>query len=200
MMDEESKTICWGCARALAIRAIACPWSWSFLPVPGWTAIRHDIGKQIESYIVVRCPLFLNDQDYLKAKYDEEKNVNQDQTTKQDVQMLRFDTTTKLQEDKYEIIIKEKTISLPRVDTFEVDKTIVVLVSKDGSRIEFEQGENGFPVSACGQGGKGRVIKPLMVIAYLKKCGVELPARAEVKCNGAGKWTAQLQLRGRTDV
>lgn len=57
----ELSTICWGCKRAVC----GCSWSKSYIPVPGWNAIKTNIAannrgvkKYHESYKVIECPLF----------------------------------------------------------------------------------------------------------------------------------------------
>jgi len=203
---EQSKqttkqTICWGCARALLIPGVACPWSLYFHPVPGWTARRNDIVSQnnglrtkrsTESYVVSQCPLFLSDEDYNKKNKNKEEFIMQQGINTSDTsKMERFDMKTK--DAVPEIKIKDRSISLPAVDTFDAGKEIVVFISKDGQRIELEQGADGFPVSATGRGGAGRIIYCQIAIASLKKRGIQIPQRAEVQCNGTGKWFAELK-------
>lgn len=116
-----------------------------------------------------------------------DQGINTSNTPKMD----RFDMKTK--DTVPEIKIKDRSISLPAVDTFDAGKEIVVFISKDGSRIEFEQGTDGFPVSATGRGGAGRIIYCQIVITNLKKRGTVIPQTAEVRCNGTGKWFAELK-------
>jgi hypothetical protein len=57
-------TLCWDCAKATA--GSNCPWANEFKPVEGWDAKKTEriemvYGKEkvIESYIVKKCPLFV---------------------------------------------------------------------------------------------------------------------------------------------
>lgn len=59
-------TICWGCKNAVPNKKDrGCSWSKNFEPVEGWDAERCDVNMQhgkknyVESYIVKRCPLFM---------------------------------------------------------------------------------------------------------------------------------------------
>ena len=61
---EFAKTgqLCWKCQKACG----GCSWSKSFIPIPGWTAQRHDVsmwpqGKEAESYRIYACPEFVKD-------------------------------------------------------------------------------------------------------------------------------------------
>lgn len=66
---QTSSTLCWHCQNACG----HCSWSREFKPVEGWTAVRHDVvvthatkenvnKKPVESYIVRKCPEFVEDQ------------------------------------------------------------------------------------------------------------------------------------------
>ena len=51
-------TLCWDCENATG----GCSWSKRFIPVEGWDAIptrvNMTVGKKVDSYTVVSCPLF----------------------------------------------------------------------------------------------------------------------------------------------
>lgn len=57
------ETICWDCQRATGF----CAWSHDFKVVKGWKAIPTKVQRQtapydeIDSYLVLECPLFLAD-------------------------------------------------------------------------------------------------------------------------------------------
>ena len=55
-------TICWDCARAVNN---GCPWSKFNAPVPGWKAKETIVNQYncipLKSYIVISCPLFVDD-------------------------------------------------------------------------------------------------------------------------------------------
>lgn len=57
-----SETICWRCQNACG----RCSWSKNFTPIEGWVAERKDvkiaIGEYAESYEVITCPLFKEDE------------------------------------------------------------------------------------------------------------------------------------------
>ena len=54
-------TLCWDCKNAVK----GCSWSKDFIPVDGWKAKKTYLrpgekrGKPIESYIVEKCPQFV---------------------------------------------------------------------------------------------------------------------------------------------
>lgn len=59
------ETICWKCANACG----GCSWSQKRAkPVDGWEAIRRDLYRGIESYIVLSCPKFVPDRQDEKKK------------------------------------------------------------------------------------------------------------------------------------
>lgn len=59
------ETICWKCANACG----GCDWSKKRAkPVDGWEAIRRDLSRGIESYIVLSCPKFVPDRQEEKKK------------------------------------------------------------------------------------------------------------------------------------
>ena len=62
-------TICWKCRNAVPEGEYGCSWSRELKPVPGWTAVSHNIkvypawGRELgqESFKVVDCPEFIPD-------------------------------------------------------------------------------------------------------------------------------------------
>lgn len=62
---QDKPTLCWKCEKACG----GCAWSKDFIPVDGWkaekTMILADRGyyanKVVDSYIVKKCPLFVDD-------------------------------------------------------------------------------------------------------------------------------------------
>lgn len=195
------QTICWGCARALLRNGVACPWSLHFQPVPGWTAIRNDVYAQnngartkrtTESYIVIKCPLFLSDADYNKKIINEEEIImSQGINTSDTPRMDRFDRNTKAVAS--EITIKEKIILLPAIDNFDTGTTHAALISRDGKRIELVKDKDGYTVSGTGRGGAGRVIRCEVLCDAMKKRGTIIPQTATIKRADDGKWFAELQ-------
>lgn len=67
-LDGETDTICWTCKKSSTSRDDACSWAGCspdgkllFQPVPGWNAIRTKLRlctKDVDSYIVISCPLY----------------------------------------------------------------------------------------------------------------------------------------------
>ena len=62
------KSLCWKCQRAdkFLHEGLFCPWAFNFIPVNGWTAIptqivSAEIEDIIDSFHVVKCPLFVAD-------------------------------------------------------------------------------------------------------------------------------------------
>lgn len=66
-------TLCWDCQNAVPDGERGCPWSESLTPVPGWIAEKtkhlqqYTVGgkvvrRDIESYCVLECPMFLRDE------------------------------------------------------------------------------------------------------------------------------------------
>lgn len=66
-------TMCWRCQNAVPIKDAesgeyirGCNWSLNKKPVKGWKAKRNDIRlsakSSVESYIVDKCPMFLEDE------------------------------------------------------------------------------------------------------------------------------------------
>ena len=62
------KSLCWRCQRADKFfhEGFYCPWSANFMPVPGWTAeptqiVSAEIEDIIDSFEVIKCPLFIAD-------------------------------------------------------------------------------------------------------------------------------------------
>lgn len=56
----QEDTICWKCANATPDNIHGCKWSRYGVPVDGWTAIKT-VRNQYESYRVIRCPEFEED-------------------------------------------------------------------------------------------------------------------------------------------
>lgn len=71
-MAQDKPTLCWKCEKACG----GCSWSADFDPVKGWTAKRtiikgdtnENCHRDIESYIVFKCPLFKDDSEKYKPK------------------------------------------------------------------------------------------------------------------------------------
>ena len=53
----KSRQLCINCAKAGHGNTSECPWEREFKPVPGWKALRRDIGDE-ESYRIYECPLY----------------------------------------------------------------------------------------------------------------------------------------------
>ena len=197
------QTICWGCARACAVRSIACPWSWSFCPVPGWTAIRRDVTydsgyKKMkhasESYIVIKCPLYLSDADYKKTnKKQEGKNMSQGINTSDATTMDRFDRNTHAAVN--EIGIKEKLITLPAIKEFATGETYAVMLSRDGRLLELVADKDGYAVSGTGRGGIGRAIRCAVLLEAMLIRGTVIPQSATLKKQDDGSWRATLETK-----
>lgn len=206
-IGSTSQSICWNCARSLQIRGVACSWAWSGIPVPGWKAIRNDIStgkadsrvtKKTVSYRVQSCPEFLSDADYntqlKKIKTKENNTMVNEKKAPDTAAMERFDINTKEKAPKPPTItIKERSISLPAIEVFDAGKEVIVLISKDGTQVAFMNGEDGFPVSATGRGGAGRIIYCKTAIARLKKKGIELPQEAELQTGTGGVYYVELK-------
>ena len=68
---QDKATICWKCSRACG----QCSWSAEFRPINGWVAIKTIIKadkgvmdqREIDSYIVLKCPQFHDDTDRYKT-------------------------------------------------------------------------------------------------------------------------------------
>lgn len=199
--QSTKQTICWGCARACAVRSIACPWSWSFCPVPGWTAIRNDVAyasygniKTNESYIVIKCPLFLSDADYKKQiKKQEGKKMSQGINTSDATTMDRFDRNTHAAVN--EIGIKEKLITLPAIKEFETGATYAVMLSRDGRLLELVADKDGYSVSGTGRGGNGRAIRCDVLLEAMRIRGTVIPQSATLKKQDDGSWRATLETK-----
>lgn len=61
---NKNETLCWECRHATNPEGV-CPWSRSFIPVPGWDAKPHTLyvsaryqKHQIKSFLVRQCPLY----------------------------------------------------------------------------------------------------------------------------------------------
>lgn len=74
---SKRNTLCWSCANACG----GCSWSdGSFTPVEGWTAdethLLCDRGqwrdKIVSSYLVKKCPKYINDKDKYKYQHEED--------------------------------------------------------------------------------------------------------------------------------
>jgi hypothetical protein len=203
---EQSKpttkqTICWGCARSLLRNGVVCPWALSFQPVHGWTAIRNDIyannnswrpKRSTESYIVIKCPLFLSDADYnKKIKNKEENNMNQGINTSDATRMDRFDRNTKTAVN--EITVKEKMIQLPAITEFGTGENYAAYLSRDGERLELVKDKDGYTVSGVGRGGVGRGIRCEVLCDAMKARGTAFPQTVPIEKKEDGKWVAELK-------
>ena len=68
---QDKPTLCWKCSRACG----QCSWSAEFRPINGWVAIKTIIKadkglldqREIDSYIVLKCPQFHDDTDRYKT-------------------------------------------------------------------------------------------------------------------------------------
>ena len=65
-MEVKKSTLCWSCAKACG----GCSWSdGSFTPVEGWKAEPTkliSLGKEMDSFLVLACPLYERDTDQYK--------------------------------------------------------------------------------------------------------------------------------------
>ena len=61
MYKRTKTTLCWKCSRACG----RCSWSKNFTPVEGWVAVKTKVREShegaIDSYVVLKCPLFDDD-------------------------------------------------------------------------------------------------------------------------------------------
>jgi hypothetical protein len=52
------KSLCWDCARACPK---TCSWARDFITVEGWVADKRILGDGVETYMVHRCPEYIED-------------------------------------------------------------------------------------------------------------------------------------------
>lgn len=62
MLKGKKSTLCWTCQNGYANK---CPWMTDFTPVEGWeaekTVIRDNIREPIDSYLVIKCPMYVKE-------------------------------------------------------------------------------------------------------------------------------------------
>ena len=49
--------LCWDCANAVG----GCKWSKHLKPIKGWEAVKTRVGTPVETYLIIKCPLFVRD-------------------------------------------------------------------------------------------------------------------------------------------
>ena len=131
-MAQDKPTLCWKCEKACG----RCSWSADFIPVDGWDAMPtivtadrgHSCERELESFIVKKCPLFNDDTQRYKSSpvfYGEKKPF---------VQRTRKTRTIKGS-------LRERIWNLPdldeRIDRLDgADKTAAELVFRYNNTLE----------------------------------------------------------------